>query len=140
MLIFDPKLFVSKDDETEEVLARMQIDRMEFYMKHVLHARINFTDKERKEISDIIQEEIGIIIPSACIMAIFNLYLLQKIDLISNGLRDTGSSESIHFVVANFFGATRWPIYGDNLTKEEMKIFIARLKSRAKLIGFEVIE
>ena len=133
MLVLDPNIFAQVDAQTAgETLAHMQRSRMSFLIEH-RHVRLS--QDQCVAISEVIREETSIIIPPAAIESIFDLYPHERIEIAINGLPDTESQEAVSFVVANYFGSTRWPI---NKDKTDINIFVKRLQDYAVAMGYKL--
>ena len=133
MLVLDPKIFIQKDANTAgETLVNMQKTSMAFLLAH---QNYQLTDELATQIAEYIEEICGVIVHPVRVKEIFNLYPHERITIARYGLQDTTEKESVSFVVANYFGSTSWPVFGDNL---DINLFVDRIQQYAVAMGYSL--
>lgn len=132
MLIIDPKCFIDVQEETEVVITSIHTARVN---NAVMWHKKDLSDELIDWASSNILELSGIFISSSVTKTLLDLYPFEKAIIGQSWFGDTANDEAMADIVANYFGATRWPIYKDQV---DIVLFIKRLQNRARYMGFEV--
>lgn len=140
MILYTPKkaleILNDENSKTSAMIKNIIIERKKSFLK-------NFDEEikgsELEVIIEDIKEYFGIIFNEKEIKEIIDLYPQEKSKITQFSYYDTEARESINFIISHFFIDSEYPIYGDNLTEEQLEKFLNLIKGMAKNFGYKVI-